>query len=221
MKYLSNISLIFFALLMMIGCGKDNYEPPKSVLTGKVVYNNQSIGVRGTNSTVRLNLWQRGHELYTAIPVYVTQDGTFSALLFDGDYSLVTQSGNGPWATPQDTVKITVKGDTYVEYPVTPFYTISNENITLSGNTLTATFNVSQVTGTQALERAILVINKTAFVDENANIQRVDRMNPGTGQITMTMTITEANLKNVLLNARVGVKIQGREAIYTPVKNIK
>ncbi|MFZ5431508.1 MAG: DUF3823 domain-containing protein [Bacteroidota bacterium] len=221
MKYLSNISLIFFALLMMIGCGKDNYEPPKSVLTGKVVYNNQSIGVRGTNSTVRLNLWQRGHELYTAIPVYVTQDGTFSALLFDGDYSLVTQSGNGPWATPQDTVKITVKGDTYVEYPVTPFYTISNENITLSGNTLTATFNVSQVTGTQALERAILVINKTAFVDENANIQRVDRMNPGTGQITMTMTITEANLKNVVLNARVGVKIQGREAIYTPVKNIK
>ena len=221
MKYLSNISLIFFALLMMIGCGKDNYEPPKSVLTGKVVYNNQSIGVRGTNSTVRLNLWQRGHELYTAIPVYVTQDGTFSALLFDGDYSLVTQSGNGPSATPQDTVKITVKGDTYVEYPVTPFYTISNENITLSGNTLTATFNVSQVTGTQALERAILVINKTAFVDENANIQRVDRMNPGTGQITMTMTITEANLKNVVLNARVGVKIQGREAIYTPVKNIK
>lgn len=221
MKYLSNISLIFFALLMMIGCGKDNYEPPKSVLTGKVVYNNQSIGVRGTNSTVRLNLWQRGHELYTAIPVYVTQDGTFSALLFDGDYSLVTQSGNGPWATPQDTVKITVKGDTYVEYPVTPFYSISNENITLSGNTLTATFNVSQVTGTQALERAILVINKTAFVDENANIQRVDRMNPGTGQITMSMTITEANLKNVVLNARVGVKIQGREAIYTPVKNIK
>ena len=215
------ISLIFFALLMMIGCGKDNYEPPKSVLTGKVVYNNQSIGVRGTNSTVRLNLWQRGHELYTAIPVYVTQDGTFSALLFDGDYSLVTQSGNGPWATPQDTVKITVKGDTYVEYPVTPFYSISNENITLSGNTLTATFNVSQVTGTQALERAILVINKTAFVDENANIQRVDRMNPGTGQITMSMTITEANLKNVVLNARVGVKIQGREAIYTPVKNIK
>ena len=221
MKYLSIISLIFFALLMMIGCGKDNYEPPKSVLTGKVVYNNQSIGVRGTNSTVRLNLWQRGHELYTAIPVYVTQDGTFSALLFDGDYSLVTQSGNGPWATPQDTVKITVKGDTYVEYPVTPFYSISNENITLSGNTLTATFNVSQVTGTQALERAILVINKTAFVDENANIQRVDRMNPGTGQITMSMTITEANLKNVVLNARVGVKIQGREAIYTPVKNIK
>jgi hypothetical protein len=221
MKYISNISLILFALLIMVGCGKDNYEPPKSVLTGKVVYNNQSIGVRGTNSTVRLNLWQRGHQLFTAIPVYVTQDGTFSALLFDGDYALVTQSGNGPWATPQDTVKITVKGETYVEYPVTPFYTITNENFTLAGNVLTATFTINHVTGTQALERAILVINKTSFVDENANIQRVDRMNPGTGQVTMTMTVTEANLNNVLLNARVGVKIQGREAIYTPLKKIK
>jgi hypothetical protein len=221
MKKISNYSLIIFVLLITFGCGKDNYEPPKSMLTGRVVYNNQSIQVRGTNSTVRLNLWQRGHELYTAIPVFITQDGTFSAILFDGDYSLVTQSGNGPWATPQDTVKVTVKGDTYVEYPVTPFYTISNENFTLSGNTLTATFTVNRVTGTQPLERAILVINRTAYVDENANIQRVDRTNPGVGQITMTMTVTESNLNNVLLNARIGVRIQGREAIYTPVKKIK
>lgn len=221
MKHIINISFIIFALLITFGCGYDNYEQPKSKLTGRVVYNNQGVQVRGTNSTVRLNLWQRGHELFTAIPVFVTQDGTFSAVLFDGDYALVTQSGNGPWATPQDTVKITVKGDTYVEYPVTPFYTISNPNFTLSGNTLTATFTVSQVTGTQALERAILVINRTSFVDESANIQRVDRTNPGTGQVTMTMTVTAANLDNVLLNARVGVRVAGREAIYTPVSKIK
>lgn len=221
MKYISNISLIIFALLMVFGCGKDNYEPPKSKLTGRVVYNNESIQVRGTNSTIRLNLWERGHELFTAIPVYVTQDGTFSAVVFDGDYALVTQSGNGPWATPQDTVKITVKGNTTVDYPVTPFYTITNPSFTLSGSTLTATFTINHVTGTQALERAFLVISPTAFVDESRNNQRVDRMNPGTGQITMTMTVTAANLDNVLLNARVGVKITGREAIYTPLSKIK
>src|SRR5690606_3458920 len=114
----------------------------------------------------------------TSIPVYVTQDGSFSATLFDGEYKLVSRNGNGPWESTQDTLNISVNGDTYTEYEVTPFYTITNENFTLDGNVLTATFDVGQVAGSQSIERAILVVNKTAFVDESAQIARVDITEP-------------------------------------------
>jgi hypothetical protein len=58
---------------------------------------------------VQLEIWQKGYQLYTSIPVYVTQDGTFSAVLFDGNYKLVSKSGNGPWVSKQDTVDFVVK----------------------------------------------------------------------------------------------------------------
>ncbi|MEN6452829.1 MAG: DUF3823 domain-containing protein, partial [Prolixibacteraceae bacterium] len=159
--------IILYIMLLTIpgaflpGCGLDNYDAPRSVLTGKVVYNGQNIGVKGTGSTVQLELWQPGYDLYTAIPVYVTQDGSFQTEIFDGDYKLVAKSGTGPWVSSQDTVEVTVKGATTCEYPVMPFYTISNENFSLNGSILTATFSVTGVAATQQLERAILVVNKT------------------------------------------------------------
>ncbi len=221
MKTNSVYIFLLVTAIFIAGCGKDNYDPPKSVLTGKVVYNGQPVGVKGTNNAVRLELWQRGFQLFTAIPVYVTQDGSFTATLFDGDYKLVSIRGNGPWESKQDTVAVTVKGDTQVDYPVTPFYTISNETFALSGNKLTATFTINFVSGAQAVERATLVVNKTKFVDETAQIARVDKTNPGTGQVTMTIDLNETVMSNVLLTARVGVKVSGREAIYSAPKQIK
>jgi len=215
-------SVIFILILFgFTGCGLDNYDAPKSSLTGKVVYNGQEVGVKGTGSTVQMELWQPGYDLYTAIPVYVTQNGSFSAELFDGNYKLVSKSGTGPWVNSQDTVNVVVTGTTSCEYPVTPFYTISDENFSLNGNSLTATFTVNKIAGTQALERAILVINKTGFVDETAQIAREDLIDPGTGQITMTMDLDDDVLSSALLNARVGVKIEGKQAIYSSVVQIK
>jgi len=219
-SYIGNLILLA-ALIFVASCGYDNYEPPKSTLTGNVIYNGAPIGVRGTGNAVQLELWQDGFELYTSIPVYVTQDGSFSASLFDGEYKMVSRNGNGPWVSSQDTILVSVKGDTQTEYEVTPFYTISNENFSLDGNVLTATFDVAQVAGNQSIERAILVVNKTAFVDESAQISRVDVTEPGTGQITMTMELNSTVMNSVLLNARVGVKVPGREAIYSSVQQIK
>ncbi len=220
-KIITNSFLFILILTGTTRCGVDNYDAPKSMLTGKVVYNGQEVGVKGTGSTVQMELWQPGYSLYTAIPIYITQDGSFHTELFNGSYKLVSKSGTGPWVSSQDTVEVVVTGNTTCEYPVTPFYTISNENFYLSGNQLTATFTVDHVAGTQALERAILVVNKTQFVDETAQIAREDLLDPGTGQITMIMDLSNDALSSVLLNARIGVKIEGRQAIYSPVFQIK
>src|SRR5690606_22103936 len=114
-SYIGNLILLA-ALIFVASCGYDNYEPPKSTLTGNVIYNGAPIGVRGTGNAVQLELWQDGFELYTSIPVYVTQDGSFSASLFDGEYKMVSRNGNGPWVSSQDTILVSVKGDTQTEY---------------------------------------------------------------------------------------------------------
>jgi hypothetical protein len=212
------------ALLVLAGCGFDNYEEPKSTLSGRVVYNGQNVNVMGTgnlDNSVRLELWQKGYDLYTAIPVMITQDGTFQAKLFDGNYKLVSRSGSGPWVSNQDTVNIVVKGNTVVDYPVTPYYTISSENISISGNTVTATFNINAVAGELPVERAFLVVSKTSFTDENNHLAIVNMNSPSIGQQTITMTLTDTQLNSVVLNARVGVKVSGRTGIYTPVKKLK
>src|SRR5690554_1512804 len=102
-KYIITLSVILF----ITGCEIDNYEAPKSFLEGKVVYNNQPVGVRSNG--VQLELWQPGYALYSKIPVYVSQDGSFSASVFDGDYKLVRLEG-APWVNNTDTIDVQVRG---------------------------------------------------------------------------------------------------------------
>src|SRR5690606_41577865 len=81
--------------LMAGGCGFDNYDEPQSKLFGRVTYNGEALGVRGTGEAVQLQLYQDGYELRNPISAYVAQDGTFEATLFDGEYKLVTRDNNG------------------------------------------------------------------------------------------------------------------------------
>ena len=96
MKIKNHIYLLFAAsILMFAGCKYDNYTAPQSVLSGTVGYQGAGIGVR--SNAVQLELWQRGWQLFSKIPVYVQQDGTYKAILFDGDYKLTYLKGVGPW----------------------------------------------------------------------------------------------------------------------------
>src|SRR5690606_40504884 len=57
--------LLFLFSVLIIACGKDNYEAPSSMLTGVVTYNGKPVGVRGSNASVRLQLWQDGFPVKT------------------------------------------------------------------------------------------------------------------------------------------------------------
>ena len=50
------ITLSFFVL---ISCEHDNYDAPNAILSGKVVYEGEAVGVR-TNGT-QLERWQDGY----------------------------------------------------------------------------------------------------------------------------------------------------------------
>lgn len=211
--------------LMAGGCGFDNYDAPESKLLGRVVYDGEPLGVRGTGEAVQLQLYQDGYELRNPIPVYVAQDGTFEATLFDGEYKLVTRDNNGPWVNDRDTTVINVRGTANVDVEVTPYFTLSDVSLALNGNALNASFQINQVVEDGAIDYAMILVSKTAFVDDVVYIVRTDLDDPEVGAaITQSVDLSGNGDFNAgaPLFARVGVRPVGKDqAIYSQVVKLR
>lgn len=221
MKKISYI--VLFCLMAFFSCKKDNYDAPTSRLTGRIHYQNQTVGVRSDG--VQLELWQHGYSLFTKIPVFVAQDGTFSATLFDGDYKLVRLRGNGPWLDNPDSIAVKVSGNTQVDVPVVPHFTFSNVSFNKSGNTVSATFTVQQVTSTSILERVNLYLGTTMIVDNTRQDASAEKLAADIviGQSgTITVNIPAALASRNFMYARLAVKTNGvGEALFSAPQRIE
>ena len=224
MKNIFKILSMGLFLVTILSCGKDNYDEPTSTLTGKIVYNGEVLQVRGTGEAVRLQLYQDGYALKNAIDVFVGQDGTFSAKLFDGEYKLVTRDNNGPWVNTRDTTIINLRGSTNIDVNVTPYFTISGSQISLSGNTMNASFTINQIVADAKISRVVLVLSKTQFADDVNNLFRKDFSDVSTGPVNLSADLSGnndvANAK--ALYGRVAVHTDGADqAIYSPIVKLK
>lgn len=220
---------IFIYLLLLVfaigswGCTKDNYQPPKSQLTGKVVYNGQAIGLRSNG--VQLELWQHGFSFFTKIPVYVDQDGSYSALLFDGKYKLTRQNGVGPWVNNTDSIDVQVSGSTIVDVPVTPYSFVKSATYQKNGTAVTGTASIETVTTTNPLESVRLYLFRTALVDD-VNQDAVTSIPAAqitdiTQPITLSVAIPASLANAAAVYVRVGVKTAGvAELAYSPAEKI-
>lgn len=218
-NFLSTITVI---VVLFTSCAKDNFEAPGSLLTGRVVYQNLPVGVRSNG--VQLELWQSGFQLFSKIPVFISQEGTFSARLFDGDYKLTRLKGNGPWLDNTDTIAVSVKGNTIIDVPIDPFFTVKNEKFVKSGTAINATFNLQRVNTSKPLELVRLYIGQTNITDQNNNAGNVQLLASAIPDPTQIITLS-ANIPAALANkdfvfARVGVKTVGvAELLYSmPIK---
>lgn len=244
MKSVGQISVLSIALTCVFwGCKKDNYKQPESVITGKVVYQGQPIGVRSNGVT--LELWQRGYALFNKVAVNVAQDGTFSIKIFDGNYLLTRLRGNGPWMDQTDTIAINLNGTANVDVPVTPYFTVSNDVFTFNkaDSTISGTFNIAQVVAGRAIENITFHVSTTSIVDATnqiafASISVAPPANALTAPVTLKIDIrprmytggtqaTAALLMGDILKkkygyVRFGVKPVGvAERVYTMVKKIE
>ncbi|RDV11520.1 DUF3823 domain-containing protein [Pontibacter diazotrophicus] len=218
------ITYIMAMVVVLSGCEYDNHEPPKTMLTGKVVYQDQAIGVR--SSGVQLELWQPGYPVLQKIPVYVDQEGTFSAMVFDGNYKLTRLRGNGPWVDNTDTIDVQVQGNTVVEVPVQPFFLIRNEQFQNNGNAVTTTLNVEALVPGAKIERVTYYLGSTTIVDANNFAAVTDIWWPNEEAVAAPMSMSlevPANIANKgYVFARVGVKIADvAEMIYSPVEKVE
>jgi hypothetical protein len=198
------------AALAVTSCKVDNLTPPKSILSGRVVYQGTPIGVR-SNAPSQLELWQRGFANFVRIPVNVAFDGSYSTLLFDGDYLLVRTSVS-PWLPQTDSIKVRVAGNTTVDVPVTPYFLVNSATYTKGTGNISATINVTKVNATSTLEAVRLYISKTKLLDQlqNDGIASVagGTVTPGT-PFTATVTIPTQLANADAVYVRVGVKTTG------------
>lgn len=203
--------LVMTSWVMLTGCEKDNYQQPKSVLKGRVVHDGQAIGLRSNG--VQLELWQHGYQLFTKIPVYIQQDGTFSASLFDGNYKLVRLRGNGPWIDNSDSIDIQLKGSMELDVPVTPYFVFKNDTYQKGEKAVSATFNLQQVNTSRQIERVNLYIGTTTIVDANNNAGNVQKVAADltdlTKPVTLTAPLSAALASREYVFVRLGVKTAG------------
>ena len=224
MKIVSNIFSIILLLVLFSGCGKDNFDAPESKLVGRVTYQGQALNVRGTGEAVQLQLYQDGYEKNDPISVFVGQDGTFSALLFDGEYRLTTRDGNGPWVNSHESVTVHLNGHTEVNLEVTPYFTISNEQLSVEGSAMNASFTINQIVPEAKISRVMLLLSKTQFADDVNNLFRQDfsDVTPGSMNLSANIGGNTEIAKAKALYARVGVLANGADqAIYSPVVRLK
>ena len=193
-------------------------------MVGKVTYQGQALNLRGTGEAIQLQLYQDGYEKHDPISVFVGQEGEFSALLFNGEYKLVTRDGNGPWMNRHDTVTVNLSGHSEVNIEVTPYFTISNEQLAVSGTTMTASFTINQIVSTATINKVMLILSKTQFADDVNNVFRKDITEVSTGAVNLSADISGNTeiAKAKALYARVGVLANGADqAIYSSVVRLK
>lgn len=224
MKRFIQIIGLSIVLISLYACGKDNYDPPESVLEGKITYNGELIGLKGTGESVQLQLYEEGWQKNSPIAVFVNQDGTFNAKLFNGTYKLTTRNNNGPWLNSNDSIPVEVKGSTTCEIKVTPYFTISNAQITMDGSVAKATFTVNKIVDNAQIGEVLFALSNTQFVDETVNVASTTLTKGEAGDFELKIDVADNEKANTTyaLYARVGVKATvADQAIYSEVVRLK
>jgi hypothetical protein len=221
---------VAFLLALLSSCKKDNYDAPSSKLTGRFLYNGEVIPVE--YNRVPYELYQYGFGKVGPINGVIAPEGTYSQLLFDGEYKFVIRAGQGPflWGNTggkPDTLTIQVKGNTTYDINVTPYYMIRTPNLSKTGTSVTGTFKIEKIiTGVDAknIERAALFVNKTIFVGVDNNIARTDVLGANIADpnnVSLNVNVPTISPSQNYVFARIGVKAAGVEDwIFTPVQKI-
>ena len=213
-----------------LSCKKDNYKEPSSTLSGHIVYKGEAIGVE--NYQVPYQLYQFGFGKVGSIDGSFAQDGSYSALLFDGNYKLIIPNGQGPFRWKQlgtgapDSTAITVSGSQTLDLEVTPYYMIRTPQITGGSGKVNAVFKAEKIItdgNAKNIERVTLYINQTQFVSGANNIASTT-LSGGSitdpNNIALSVSVPSIGTQAYVF-ARIGLKIAGVEdLIFSPVQKI-
>jgi len=232
MKIKFHALFVIAAIVFFSSCKEDNYDEPKALLSGKVVYKGEPIGVE--YNQVRLQLWQPGWGKLAPIDVEVAQDASYSAMLFNGNYKMVFPVGQGPFMTilkdgsAKDTIFVEVNGNKQVDVEVIPYYMIRTPKFTASERKVSGSLSLEKVitdANAKKVERVSLYINKTDFVSGANNIVVTDLDGAAIkdlNAITINTLVPDIMPAQNYVFARIGVKIAGVEdLIFSPVTKVQ
>lgn len=217
-------------------CKKDNYSPPNDMLSGALMYQGDTIHLE--RNAVHFQIYQFGFGRVGPISTDETfsQDGTYSASLFDGTYKLIVPNGEGPFMWKKtasgdpDSVSITMKGNQTVNLEVTPYYVIKSPQITSSGSGgVKASCQLQQVVtdsvNAKGIDFVALYVNNTQFVAGSNNVASVNIAGSAItdmNNIQLSATVPDAAAKQPYMFARIGVKLAGIEdMLFSPLFKVQ
>lgn len=219
-------------VILFAACEYDNYDEPNVTFEGNIAYEGEPIGV--SYNDVSLELWEMDWEEQAPVNVSIDQDGSFSALLYNGDYKLVIPAGRGPFRsitnaeTQSDTLLVRVDGDTHLDVEVMPYYMVRNHSFTLSGSEIQASVSLEQIiTGNDGadIEEVSFYLSKTQYVDNRTSVAETHI--PGheiesLTNIQLGLTVPEMVPTQDYIFARIGVRISGvQHRLFSEIERIE
>ena len=213
-------------------CKKDNFKAPESKLSGRLVYKGDPIGVE--QFQVPFELFQYGFGKVGGINSSFAQDGSYSALLFDGEYKFDIPNGQGPFIWKQlpsgnpDSISISMKGSKTLDLEVTPYYMIRTPQLSAAAGKVTGTLKIEKViTGANSknIDRVRIYINKTQFVSGgDFNIAQSEISGSSItdmNNVSLSVNIPSISPTQNYVFARIGIKIDGVEdMIFSPIQKL-
>ncbi|MEO5681641.1 MAG: DUF3823 domain-containing protein [Chitinophagaceae bacterium] len=217
---------------MLLSCKKDNYKAPASTLSGRIVYKGEVLGLE--YNQVPFQLYQFGFGKVGAIDGTFAPDGSYSTLLFDGDYKFIIPNGQGPFlwkktaAGNPDTLVINVAGSKTQDIEVMPYYMIRTPQLAAAGGKVNATCKAEKIITDAALAKSIesvtLYVNKTKFVSGADNIVSASISGAAItdpNNIALSVTIPAILPAQNYVFATIAIKIAGVEdRIFAPVQKL-
>ncbi|WPP50777.1 DUF3823 domain-containing protein [Catalinimonas niigatensis] len=231
MKNIFHFIIVLTLSAAIMSCEKDNYEPPTSLLSGRLVYQGTPLNLE--YNRVSYDIYQDGFGKTGPLSSTFTSEGEFSHLLYDGTYKMVVPNGQGPFLWEnigdggQDTLVINLRGSAEIDVEVTPFWMIRNPQLSGSGNQVSGTFGLEQiVTNADAkqVESVTLYVSKTLFANSQTNVatnviegSTITDVN----NLNLSVTVPELVPAQNYVFASIGVKLAGvDDLIFSPTQKI-
>lgn len=225
--------IIAVCAIAILSCKKDNYKAPSVILSGALTYKGEPLQFQ--NLQIGFQLYQYGFGNTGAINETINQDGTYSALLFAGNYKFTIPSGQVPFKWNQtvagvpDSVAIALTGNQSLNIEVVPYWMIRTPKLSATGGNVTAVFKAEQIVTdvtAKTIDQVSLFLNKTQFVSIDGN-QHIAEADLGGGAITdpanisLTAAIPTIVPAQNYIFARIGLKLAGIDKwIFSPVQKI-
>lgn len=183
--------------MALTGCGDlDNYDAPNGGIHGKVIDATTGEAVLqpvNASTGLRIRLIQQNWEVATADAqlLYGQENGTFTnTQLFNDEYSMELEQTN---FFPVEKQMITIKGQTEVTIPVTPFCKTAVANPSLKNRAVKADVSVSRTWNWQSDNRGCKITKVVLFCHISQRIDKESPNNMGSGSVDCG-NMTDADL---------------------------
>lgn len=135
--------ILFISVIALSSCKKDNYDGPDSGLSGSFLdeATNELVQmdiIRGT----RIEFIEHGYANPQSQYMILKNDGTYAnTLMFANTYTIKISEPN---FIPVPHQEIAIKGQTKLDFKVTPYIRVKEVSIVRNGSKVTATFKLQQ-----------------------------------------------------------------------------